>query len=210
MNTITLHYIYDPLCGWCYAAAPLVKAASEVVSVRAHGGGMMAGAQRQAVTPQLRAFVMQHDQRIAKASGQHFGEAYFDGLLRDTTAVFDSEPPIAAMLAAEQLAGLGLSMVGRLQVAHYVEGRRIADRTVLLEMAETIGLDPAAFAEALDRCSGEAVQTHIRESRQFMAQMGAGGFPTLVLEANGSRRLVDIASYLGRPKDLKDWLSIAT
>ncbi len=22
-----LHYIYDPLCGWCYGAAPLVQAA---------------------------------------------------------------------------------------------------------------------------------------------------------------------------------------
>ena len=22
-----LHYIYDPLCGWCYGAKPLVQAA---------------------------------------------------------------------------------------------------------------------------------------------------------------------------------------
>ena len=25
-----LHYIYDPLCGWCYGAAPLVEAARAV------------------------------------------------------------------------------------------------------------------------------------------------------------------------------------
>lgn len=25
----TLHYIHDPLCGWCYGAAPLVKAARQ-------------------------------------------------------------------------------------------------------------------------------------------------------------------------------------
>ena len=25
-----LHAIYDPLCGWCYAAAPLLAAAREV------------------------------------------------------------------------------------------------------------------------------------------------------------------------------------
>jgi putative protein-disulfide isomerase len=26
----TLHYIFDPLCGWCYGAAPLVAAARTV------------------------------------------------------------------------------------------------------------------------------------------------------------------------------------
>lgn len=207
MNAPTIHYIYDPLCGWCYGAAPLVKAAREVLPVRAHGGGMMAGAQRQAVTPQLRDYVMRHDRRIAEATGQHFGAEYFDGLLRDTTAVFDSEPPIAAMLVAEQLAGSGLDMIGRLQVAHYVEGRRVADRTVLLEMAEAIGIDPAAFADALDRCSGEAVRTHIRETRQLMAQVGAGGFPTLVLESHGARKPLDIASYWGHPQEFKAWLA---
>lgn len=25
MSTPTLHYIHDPLCGWCYGAAPLVR-----------------------------------------------------------------------------------------------------------------------------------------------------------------------------------------
>lgn len=202
----TLHYIYDPLCGWCYGAAPLVKAADEIVSVRVHGGGMMTGAHRQAVTPQLRHFVMQHDVQIADLSGQSFGDAYFNGLLRDTTAVFDSEPPIAAMLAAEQLAGRGLDMISQLQVAHYVNGRRIADRTVLLEMAEAIELDCAAFAAALDGQTGEAVQAHIRQTRQFMSMVGASGFPAFVLETNGSRRLLDITRYLGRPQDLKDWL----
>jgi hypothetical protein len=31
MNQPTLHHIYDPLCGWCYAVAPLVRAAREVL-----------------------------------------------------------------------------------------------------------------------------------------------------------------------------------
>jgi putative protein-disulfide isomerase len=206
MSTTTLHYIYDPLCGWCYGAAPLVKAAREIVAVCAHGGGMMTGARRQAVTAQLRNYVMQHDSQIAALTAQHFGEAYFDGLLRDATAVFDSEPPTAAMLAAEQLAGRGLDMIARLQVAHYVEGRRVADRAVLIEEAEAIGLDSAAFAAALDRQTGEVVQAHIRETRQFMSVVGASGFPTFVLETNGCKRLIEVTRYLGHPQDLRDWL----
>lgn len=210
MNPITLHYIYDPLCGWCYGAAPLVKAAREMIAVRAHAGGMMTGVRRQAVTPQLREFVMQHDERVAQLTGQRFGDAYFNGLLRNTGAVFDSEPPIAAMLAAEQLGGRGLDIIAQLQVAHYVEGRQIADRAVLIEVAQTIGLGRDAFAVALDRQTGKGVQAHIRETRQFMDQVGAHAFPTFALEAKGIIRIVDIASHLGHPEKLQAWLRANT
>lgn len=206
MSAPVLHYIYDPLCGWCYGAAPLVAAARTIVTVRPHGGGMMAGASRQAVTPQLRDYVMQHDRRIAALTGQAFGDPYFDGLLRDNAVVFDSEPPIAAMLAAEQLSGRGLDIVERLQVAHYVEGRRIAEPPVLLAVAAEIGFDPAAFADALAAQTGAPVQRHIGETRHFMRQFGANGFPSFVLESGASRQRLDLSAFLGRPEALRDWL----
>lgn len=206
MSTRTLHYIYDPLCGWCYGAAPLVKVAREVLTVTPHGGGMMTGARRQSVTAQLRQFVKQHDVRIAQLSGQSFGEAYFDGLLYDTTAVFDSEPPTAAMLAAQALAGRGLEMIAQLQIAHYVEGRRIADRTVLIDVATQLGLEAAAFEAALDAQSGAAVQAHIQQTRALMKQTGAQAFPSFVLERDGMFQTLDFSNFTGRPQDFKDWL----
>ncbi|HCQ45679.1 MAG TPA: protein-disulfide isomerase, partial [Achromobacter sp.] len=118
--TPTLHYIFDPLCGWCYGAAPLVDAARDIAGlhVAPHGGGMMTGGNRQPVTDALRRYVMPHDERIAGLTGQVFGRDYFDGLLRDSGAVFDSEPPTTAILAAEQLDGRGLDLLKRLQHAH--------------------------------------------------------------------------------------------
>lgn len=210
MNTTILHYIYDPLCGWCYGAAPLVKAAREVLLVIPRGGGMMAGAHRQNVTPRLREFVSPHDLRIAQLSGQPFGEGYHDGLLRDTSAVLDSVPPTAAMLAAEALAGRGLDMLARLQVAHYVEGQRIAERSVLIAAAAGLGLDASGFAAALDRQMGEGVQAHIRETRALMARVGAQGFPSFVLESEGVLKCLDIAGFLGHPQDFQAWLRSQT
>ncbi|QBK05371.1 DsbA family protein [Hylemonella gracilis] len=206
MSASTLHYIYDPLCGWCYAAAPLIKEARKIVAVQPHGGGMMAGTRRQQVSAQLRDYVMPHDRRIAQVSGQPFGTSYFDGLLRDTSAVFDSEPPTAAMLVAEQLAGRGLDMLARLQTAHYVEGRRIADRAVLIDIAAELGLPRDAFAYALDATLGEGVRTHIAATRELMRRMGAQGFPTLVLETEGRFLPMDLGSYLGRPEAFAQWL----
>ncbi|KQM68678.1 DsbA family protein [Xylophilus sp. Leaf220] len=200
--TTTLHYFFDPFCGWCYAAAPLLKAARDVTGLRIalHGGGMMAGPNAQRVTPALRDYVMPHDRRIAATTGQPFGIAYFDGLLRDGTAVFDSAPPTAAILAAESLGGHGARLLHRLQQAHYVDGLRIADGPVLQTMAEEVGLDAGAFATALARTVGATTQQHIEDTRALMRKTGIQGFPGVALEtADGRLQVVDAGRYLGQP-----------
>ena len=206
MSAATLHYIYDPLCGWCYGAEPLLHAAHSVLPIQLHGGGMMTGANRQSVSPQLRDYVMPHDRRIAEYTGQPFGEAYFEGLLRDHDAVFDSAPPITAVLAAEKIAGRGLELLARLQTAHYVEGRRIADRAVLRDLAESIGLDPQVFNAAFTEILGADTQAHIKNSRQWLAKIGGQGFPTLALEQDEQLHLIDISPWLGKPEAFAEWL----
>ena len=206
MSAATLHYIYDPLCGWCYGAEPLLHAAHSVLPIQLHGGGMMTGANRQSVSPQLRDYVMPHDRRIAEYTGQPFGEAYFEGLLRDHDAVFDSAPPITAVLAAEKIAGRGLELLARLQTAHYVEGRRIADRDVLRDLAESIGLDPQVFNAAFTEILGADTQAHIKNSRQWLAKIGGQGFPTLALEQDEQLHLIDISPWLGKPEAFAEWL----
>lgn len=199
----TLHYVYDPLCGWCYGAEPLVNAASRVLPVLMHGGGMMAGANRQAVSAQLRDYVMPHDRRIAEYTGQPFGQDYFEGLLRDTGALFDSQPPIAAVLAAQQVADAGLAMLARIQRAHYVEGRRVSEADVLNLLASELGLPAEAFAAALATVDSDS---HIRTSRAFLASVGGQGFPTLVLERDGRLQVIDIGPFLGKPQAFVEWL----
>lgn len=202
----TLHYIFDPLCGWCYGAAPLVEAARAVPGLRVafHGGGMMTGSNRRQVTPAWRGYVLPHDRRIEQLSGQPFGDAYLNGLLNDTTVMMDSEPPITAILAAEALAGKGLDMLPRLQRAHYVEGLRIADLPVLVELARQLGLDGAAFEAAYAQQAGAATQQHIAASRALLAQVGGQGFPTFVLDDGaGGLSVIDIGEFLGQPARLQ-------
>lgn len=196
-----LHYIYDPLCGWCYGAAPLVQAARGIsgLTIEAHGGGMMSGGNRQPVTEALRRYVMPHDERIASLTGQVFGPDYFDGLLRDSGAVFDSAPPTTAILAAQALAGRGLDLLHRLQQAHYIEGRRIADPAELRRLAVEIGLDEAAFQAAYAATEGAATERHIAQSREWLARVRGSGFPTLALERDGVFALLEPARFLGRP-----------
>ena len=202
-----LHYIHDPMCGWCYGAAPLVAVSRELLPVEPHGGGMMAGPNRRQVTPELRAYVAPHDQRIAQASGQPFGERYRDVLLRDTQAVLDSEPPITAMLAAEEVAGRSLDMLARIQRAHYVEGLRVADPQVLAALAAELGMVRHAFEAAYARAAGPRTQAHVADSRALLARVGGSGFPTMALEDGGRLEQIDVSAFLGQPQRWREWLS---
>lgn len=196
-SDLILHYIYDPYCGWCYAAAPLIAAARQVLPIRLHGGGMWAADKRTRVTPVLRDHVIRHDRRIAKLTGQVFGAAYFDGLLHDVDVVFDSETPIAAIQAAEALSRRGLDMLSAVQRGHYVEGRRIADRRVLVELAQHLGFGAEVFDQMLDRQLGKGSFRHLAESRELLRRVGQGGFPTTVLEQSGTYWVVEIGGYIG-------------
>ena len=202
-----LHYLFDPLCGWCYGVTPLIAAAAGVsgLEIELHGGGMLAGANRRAINPQWRAYVLPHDRRIAELSGQPFGDGYFNGLLNDQGAVLDSEPPISAILAAQAVTGQGLAMLQRIQHAHYVEGRRIADVQVLTALAGELGLSLLSFSNAYQAACGRQTQGHIAASRVLLAQAGAQGFPTLLLEdGRGHMRVLELSHYLGHPQQ---WLS---
>jgi putative protein-disulfide isomerase len=110
------------------------------------------------------------------------------------------------MLAAEALGGRGLDLIAQLQIAHFIDGRRIADRSVLVDAAVTVGLGRAEFAAMLDKKSGSEVQTHMRATQRWMAQIGAEGFPTLALDAKGSVRIIDLNSFWGNPTAFKSWL----
>ncbi|PLY37892.1 protein-disulfide isomerase [Pectobacterium carotovorum] len=201
MATVRLHYIYDPLCGWCYGAAPLALAAQEIdgLDLILHGGGMMTGSNSRTITPEWHDYVIPHDRRIAQMTGQTFGEAYYEGLLRDTSVVLDSAPPTAAVLAAEAMADKGMAMLHQIERAHYVSGLKIADAAVLRQCAEAIGLDGETFSTEFTIIQAETLSKHISASRELLAKVRGQGFPTFALEdANGNFQQIPAANYLGQ------------
>lgn len=201
LTSPTLHYIYDPLCGWCYGAAPLLEAAHRLGTLRIvlHGGGMLAGSKRRRVTPAFRDFVIPIDQRIHRLTGQPFGPDYIDGLLCDSDAVLDSAPPITAILAAEEINGSGIEMLHRLQHAHYVEGLRISDFPVLQAISQEQGLPGAQFLLVYTNIDLRTTRQHIRASRRLLTTVGGTGFPAFVLESpQGEYSQLDSGPFLGR------------
>jgi putative protein-disulfide isomerase len=208
MRTTTLIYVHDPLCGWCYAAAPLIEAAAAIPGVRFElfAGGLFSGHRRQAITPELRAQVLAHDARIAACSGQIFGAAYRDGLLHDTGTIYDSLPPITAILLAEEIAGRGLAMLARLQRAHYFDGRRVAEAPVLAELAADIGVPAADFAARVAAFDAGQLRRHLEAAAGWLQRAGANGYPSLLRPHRRGIERLELAPWYGRPGPWQSWL----
>ncbi len=196
MPTPILHYVYDPLCGWCYAAEPLVKVAADAgVPVVLHGGGLWDPGVH---APEAKRQSMREtDARIAQLTGQAFGEAYLEGLLVDPTSLWWSRPTVAAVLAAENLkAGGGFAMIAAIQCAHYVDGRRVVEETVLAEIADAMGLEPARFTQALQAAP---VDAHIQATRRLMHRHGLQGYPSFLVERDGLVTRLPHETCYGQP-----------
>lgn len=207
MIQTTLHYVYDPLCGWCYGASPLLKAAATLPNLRLqlHGGGLWLAERRRPMGRALRDYVRPHDERIAALTGQPFGARYFDELLLDAQGVLDSEPPLRAILAVTALGGHPLTMLQRIQECHYRDGVRVGEFALLAGLAAEQGIEHESFRAAFDAAP---LAEHLRDSQWWLRRIGGQGYPTLALQRGERLERVDISAMLGRPEALRQWLAV--
>lgn len=203
MNAV-LHYIYDPLCGWCYGAEPLVWAATKVtgLTLQMHAGGLWPQPTR--LPEHTRRYIQQADARVGQISGQPYGEPYLNGLLFDPELVLESRPVIAAVLAAQSLDPTkALPMLRGIQHAHYERGLHVVREETLRDVAAEIGLDPQAFTAAL---ASVPVDAHIAASKELMNNVGAQGFPTFVLQIGNDWFAVPHSRFASTAGKFGEWL----
>lgn len=199
----TLHFIMDPQCGWCYAAAPLIDALTELaeLQIKPHGGGLFSGANKAAVTTEFSQHMLASDKRIMELTGQQFSDTYYARLFTDKDRILDSDMPITALLAAESLGIHALTMLHNMQKAQFIDGCSMADINHLTSLATQLGVGSKSFVNAFTFFSGEKTDLHIAQSRYLMRVVGGNGFPTFALEhKDGSFTRLDHGSFYGRPR----------
>jgi len=182
---MTLTYLYDPLCGWCYGAAPAVRAllvAGKSVALLPSGLFAVAG---RTMDAGFADYVWNADQRIGKLTGQEFSERYRSEVLGRAGAAFDSGPATRALTAVH----LGepnreAEALGAIQRARWVEGRDICDPDVLGDIVAALGLPAeAALARSPDQALIEATDLRVAHARALMRRLGLHGVPALLPKA---------------------------
>ncbi len=201
----TLTYIHDPLCGWCYAAAPLVAAIADdpiagLDLVLVHRA-LFTGAHAMPHTPEFARYAWSNDQRIAHLTGQPFSDAYRDGVLGNRHQSIDSWNTALAKQAVDAMApGRAPAYLKLMQHARFVDGADLTDRAVLAGLGAALDLDVATLAGTIAApATAESAAAERDQATEILARMGHNGVPLLVLDAGNGPRAVDHGRFLGQP-----------
>lgn len=187
-------YLFDPLCGWCYGAAPALDklAAIPDLTIELAPTGLFAGEGARPMDAHFAAYAWQNDQRISRLTGQAFSQAYRDRVLDNAGSMFDSAPATLGIVAVglthpdKQRAALNA-----LQSARYVDGRNNSEVAVVADVLEAAGFtDAAADVRAPDEALLKAYRKRIDDARRLMAEFRAHGVPALVVDDGESRRML--------------------
>lgn len=196
-----LHYVFDPLCGWCYAASPLLTALKDrfgdELELMFHPGLLFAAPRT--IEASYREHIINADTLIADLAGVKFGTAYIKRVRSAPLLRYHSERPAAAVLAVNALnPALGLRMLELIQRSHYQSGEDVSDLATLQQLAQSLGLGAEDFVQALENTQHSLPGMAI-EARNLMQAVGGNGFPTLVLECDGEYQKLDHNSAYAKP-----------
>lgn len=202
----TLYYLYDPLCGWCYGAAPALSAliATPGVNVELLPTGLFSGQGAKPMNDELAAYAWSNDQRIATLTGQAFTERYRDGILGNHQLAFDSACATLALTAVASTApAREFLALEAIQHARYVDGADITSPTALGSLLEALGLDAAAAMVAHpDAHLLQANRTRIGRARALMQAFEARGVPTFIAQSGAKRWMLNASAAFSDPHAL--------
>ncbi|MGE8494236.1 MULTISPECIES: DsbA family protein [Comamonas] len=207
-----LYYLFDPLCGWCYGAGPLletlVQRSGEQLQLLP--SGLFSGEGARPMDEAFAAYAWSNDQRIERLTGQPFSQRYRSEVLDKPQQMFDSGPATVALtavhLTAPQREAEALKAI---QHARYVDGLDNTAIAVLLELLRGLGLDDAAARLAQpDAALLQANSARVAQARQLMRELGAQGVPSFVLERDGQRQLLNASTAFSNPEAfVAQWLA---
>ncbi|MCB0033194.1 MAG: DsbA family protein [Anaerolineales bacterium] len=185
---MTLYYIHDPMCSWCWAFRPtwaqIVAAAPSTLTITRILGGLAPDTDQPMPDPmrhKLQTIWRTIQQRVP---GTEFNFDFWTDC-RPRRATY---PACRAVIAAvQQGTAYEEAMILRIQQGYYLQAQNPSEDETLIQFAADIGLDIEQFTAAL---KAPETQKELLNQIHFGRQIGAQGFPSLILEQNGRYAMI--------------------
>ncbi len=187
----TIVYVFDPLCGFCYAFEPEMKKivakykdkfVFEIIS-----GGMILGEQEgpiSKVAPHI-AFGYKYLETISDVC---FGKPFLTKIMKVGTYKMSSEmPSIAVEVFKSMKPDQSIDFANDVQMMLYYDGMSLNEAENYAPLAKKYGLDATDFVAKLT-----APEWKTKTYSQFAAaaKLGASNFPTLILKHDNKNQIV--------------------
>jgi putative protein-disulfide isomerase len=200
MTDATVTYLFDPLCGWCYGASPMLeKLADAGLNLDLLPTGLFSGAGARPLDAHFAAYAWSNDQRIERLTGQPFTQAYLQNVLNARATLFDSAAATLGINAASLTdVRRRLDALRAIQRARYVDGRDVV--TVEGVAAVLIDAGMTAAAAILKSPTDEFIAAHresIGRGRTLFQRLHADGVPSLAVIRNNAPRLIGSNALFG-------------
>lgn len=179
MNS-TLIYVHDPMCSWCWGfekvRQQLFTSLAGQMNIRRLVGGLAIDSNE--IMPKDMQIFLQETWRKIEHSipGTEFNFAFWSDCEPRRSTYPSNRAVIAARLQGDHFDEL---MTNRIQKAYYEEARNPSDDSLLIELAEDVGLNINAFAADLN---SDKIQQLLLEEIQLTRSLGVNSFPSLVVE----------------------------
>ncbi|WP_409439686.1 DsbA family protein [Psychromonas sp. GE-S-Ul-11] len=181
MNQAVLHYVYDPMCSWCWGFKKtwlqLVEAlANDEVEINYHLGGLAPDSDQ--VMPEE---LQQTLQGIWRTIHAKLGTEFNFDFWTECQPQRSTYPACRACLIARE-EGKEQEMLLAIQQAYYLQAKNPSLSSTLIELAEQVGLEGERFATQL---TSQKINTKLMKEISVSRAMPIQGFPSLVLTVGG-------------------------
>ena len=171
-----LHYIYDPMCSWCWGYAPtwhrLQKELEPHVDIVYRLGGL-AKDSNLVMSADMQNFLQQTWRKISQQLGTQFNFDFW----QQCQPRRSTYPACRAALIARAY-GKEQEMLSAIQQGYYLQAKNPSDIETLQALAIEIGLDAEDFSQQI---SSQQIDAALQLEIAKTSELPIKGFPSLVL-----------------------------
>lgn len=183
-------YLYDALCGWCFAFSPVMQQLhakwGDKLPFDVLSGGMVPPEFARPIRDKA-SFIAGAYKSVEEYTGIRFGQAYLDHIFHPENSPWKEEsltPATALCLLRATQSSDPVSLAAAIQKLHMVYGKDLSDPESYRDMAEAAGCDWEDFRSKL---ASEEWQDEARYEFALVRQLGISGFPAVLLQTGETK-----------------------
>lgn len=177
MKKITLYYIYDPMCSWCYAFDKtfdeIKNKLSKKIEILYIPGGLAAHDDNE-MPKEMQISIQNIWYEIEKQTKTKFNHDFWKNNIPKRSTYLSCQATIAARLQDKEE-----EMIKSIQKAYYLDALNPSNEDTLIHAAQEINLDIKKFKK--DLYSQETLQI-FKDDLNLRAKLRVNSFPSLVLK----------------------------